>query len=101
VLLSDTLVSGFTTGAAVHVLTSQVKNLLGVKVSRYNGPLKVIYVSVISFHMHGILSLTCISVTGLCTVILPIFSTVVSCDIEHKFQLFRNKLKEIMMGLCL
>jgi MFS superfamily sulfate permease-like transporter len=57
VLLSDTLVSGFTTGAAVHVLTSQVKNLLGVKVPRYSGPLKIIYVSVISIHMNGILSL--------------------------------------------
>jgi MFS superfamily sulfate permease-like transporter len=45
VLLSDTLVSGFTTGAAVHVLTSQVKNLLGVKVPRHSGPLKIVYVS--------------------------------------------------------
>lgn len=44
-LLSDTLVSGFTTGAAVHVLTSQVKNLLGVKVPRHSGPLKLVYVS--------------------------------------------------------
>jgi MFS superfamily sulfate permease-like transporter len=45
VLLSDTLVSGFTTGAAVHVLTSQVKNLLGIKVPRHSGPLKIVYVS--------------------------------------------------------
>ena len=45
VLLSDTLVSGFTTGAAVHVLTSQIKNLLGVKVQRHSGPLKIVYVS--------------------------------------------------------
>lgn len=45
-LLSDTLVSGFTTGAAVHVLTSQVKNLLGVRVPQHRGPLKVVYVSV-------------------------------------------------------
>jgi MFS superfamily sulfate permease-like transporter len=101
VLLSDTLVSGFTTGAAVHVLTSQVKNLLGVKVQRYSGPLKVIYVSVVSFHMHEMLSFTCISVIGLCTVILPIFFHSLNCDSKHKFQLFRNKLKEIIMGLCL
>lgn len=43
VFLSDMLVSGFTTGAAVHVFTSQVKNLFGIQVQRYNGPLKVIY----------------------------------------------------------
>ncbi|XP_064092656.1 prestin-like isoform X2 [Macrobrachium nipponense] len=43
VFLSDMLVSGFTTGAAVHVLTSQVKYLFGIKVPRYNGPLKIIY----------------------------------------------------------
>ncbi|XP_031618524.1 pendrin-like isoform X3 [Contarinia nasturtii] len=29
-LLSETLVSGFTTGAAIHVFTSQVKDLLGI-----------------------------------------------------------------------
>jgi MFS superfamily sulfate permease-like transporter len=45
VLLSDTLVSGFTTGAAVHVLTSQVKNVLGLKIPRHSGPLKIVYVS--------------------------------------------------------
>lgn len=94
-LLSDTLVSGFTTGAAVHVLTSQVKNLLGVKVPRYSGPLKVVYVSVFSIHMHGILSLTCISVTGLCAIILPVFSIVVNSDREHKFQLLRNNLEKL------
>lgn len=32
-LLSETLVSGFTTGAAVHVLTSQVKDLLGLELT--------------------------------------------------------------------
>ncbi|KAK6621366.1 hypothetical protein RUM43_011672 [Polyplax serrata] len=43
VLLSRTLVSGFTTGAAVHVFTSQVRNLLGITVQKYSGPLKIIY----------------------------------------------------------
>lgn len=42
VLLSETLVSGFTTGAAVHVLTSQVKNLLGLKIPKHNGPFKIL-----------------------------------------------------------
>ncbi|XP_045612682.1 prestin isoform X2 [Procambarus clarkii] len=43
VYLSDMLVSGFTTGAAFHVLTSQIKYLLGIHVNTYNGPLKIIY----------------------------------------------------------
>lgn len=36
-LLSETLVSGFTTGAAIHVLTSQIKDLLGLNIPRHKG----------------------------------------------------------------
>ncbi|XP_076060912.1 solute carrier family 26 member prestin isoform X2 [Oratosquilla oratoria] len=43
VFLSDMLVSGFTTGAAVHVLTSQVKYIFGINISRHHGPLKIIF----------------------------------------------------------
>lgn len=43
VLMSDTLVSGFTTGAAVLVFTSQVKHVFGIKLPRYSGAFKVIY----------------------------------------------------------
>lgn len=41
-LLSETLVSGFTTGAAIHVLTSQVKDLLGVSLPTIGGNFKLI-----------------------------------------------------------
>ncbi|XP_055316397.1 solute carrier family 26 member 6-like isoform X2 [Sitodiplosis mosellana] len=41
-LLSETLVSGFTTGAAIHVFTSQVKDLLGIKLSPVVGNFKII-----------------------------------------------------------
>lgn len=43
VYLSETLVRGFTTAAAVHVVVSQLKYLLGVKTRRYTGVLSVIY----------------------------------------------------------
>ncbi|XP_009076534.1 PREDICTED: prestin [Acanthisitta chloris] len=43
IYLTEPLVRGFTTAAAVHVFTSQLKYLLGVKTSRYSGPLSVIY----------------------------------------------------------
>uniref|UniRef100_A0A1B6L5G6 STAS domain-containing protein n=2 Tax=Graphocephala atropunctata TaxID=36148 RepID=A0A1B6L5G6_9HEMI len=43
VLMSDTLISGFTTGAAVLVFTSQIKHVFGIKLPRHAGPLKLIY----------------------------------------------------------
>lgn len=47
-LLSETLVSGFTTGAGIHVFTSQVKDLIGVRLTPVIGNFKVIRVS----HQH-------------------------------------------------
>ncbi|KAL7034789.1 hypothetical protein ACKWTF_008094 [Chironomus riparius] len=41
-LLSECLVSGFTTGAAIHVFTSQVKDLLGIKLQRISGTFEMI-----------------------------------------------------------
>lgn len=43
-LLSECLVSGFTTGAAMHVFTSQVKDILGLELPRIKGYFKVIKV---------------------------------------------------------
>ncbi|XP_030071984.1 prestin isoform X2 [Microcaecilia unicolor] len=43
IYLTEPLVRGFTTAAAVHVFTSQLKYLLGIKTKRYSGPLSVIY----------------------------------------------------------
>uniref|UniRef100_A0A4W6E8Y7 SLC26A/SulP transporter domain-containing protein n=1 Tax=Lates calcarifer TaxID=8187 RepID=A0A4W6E8Y7_LATCA len=43
VYLSDTLVSGFTTAAAVHILVSQLKFVLGLTVPGISGPLSIIY----------------------------------------------------------
>jgi MFS superfamily sulfate permease-like transporter len=36
--ISDPLVSGFTTGSAVHVLSSQLDKAIGVKLHRHSGP---------------------------------------------------------------
>ncbi|RUS81144.1 hypothetical protein EGW08_011085 [Elysia chlorotica] len=41
--LSDPLISGFTTGAAIHVFSSQVKSAFGVHVERFSGPLKLVF----------------------------------------------------------
>lgn len=43
-LLSESLVNGFTTGAAMHVLVSQLKDLFGIKIPRHKGYFQIIYV---------------------------------------------------------
>lgn len=40
-ILSPSLVSGFTTGAAFHVLTSQVKHMLGLSMPKRYGIFKI------------------------------------------------------------
>lgn len=45
IYLTEPLVRGFTTAAAVHVVISQLKYLLGVKTQRFSGPLSAIFVS--------------------------------------------------------
>ncbi|XP_060745503.1 solute carrier family 26 member 3, tandem duplicate 2 [Tachysurus vachellii] len=42
IYLSDTLVSGFTTAAAVHILVSQLKFIFGLKVPGFSGPFAII-----------------------------------------------------------
>ncbi|KAG7454535.1 hypothetical protein MATL_G00260850 [Megalops atlanticus] len=41
--LSDTLVSGFTTAAAVHILVSQLKFVLGLVIPGHSGPLSITF----------------------------------------------------------
>ena len=43
-LFSDVAMSGYTSGAGIHLFTSQLKSLLGVKLPRRIGPLVVIKV---------------------------------------------------------
>uniref|UniRef100_A0A8C5R8C7 STAS domain-containing protein n=1 Tax=Leptobrachium leishanense TaxID=445787 RepID=A0A8C5R8C7_9ANUR len=43
IYLSDALISGFTTAAAIHVLVSQLKFILGLTVKSYSGPLSLFY----------------------------------------------------------
>lgn len=43
--LSEPLVRGYTTGASIHVIVSQLKYTFGINPVRYSGPLSLIYVS--------------------------------------------------------
>ncbi|KAM8708568.1 hypothetical protein ACLKA7_015531 [Drosophila subpalustris] len=42
-LLSEPLVNGFTTAAACHVVTAQLKDVFGIKVPRHKGAFKILY----------------------------------------------------------
>ncbi|KAJ9578106.1 hypothetical protein L9F63_025032, partial [Diploptera punctata] len=77
VLLSDTLVSGFTTGAAIHVLTTQVKNLLGVKVPAHNGPLKLVYTYIDIFQNIGESNPVAIGISAIAISILALYNEVI------------------------
>jgi len=50
VLLTDTLISAFTVGAGIHVLTSQIKHILGVRVAGKTGPGSIvrIYIEIVT-----------------------------------------------------
>lgn len=42
-LLSEPLVNGFTTAAACHVVTAQLKDVLGISVAKHKGAFKILY----------------------------------------------------------
>ena len=48
-LFSDVAMSGYTAGAGIHLFTSQIKSLLGVKMPRRIGPLVVLRVRINKF----------------------------------------------------
>ena len=45
IYMSEPLTRAFTTGAAVYVLISQIKHVLGISTGTYSGALKLVYVS--------------------------------------------------------
>lgn len=67
-ILSETLVSGFTAGAAIHVVTSQMKELLGVKIDSHNGMFQIVLTYYdIGNHIKNVnyatIAVSCITVT--------------------------------------
>lgn len=53
VYISEPLLSGFTCASAVHVFTSQLNGLFGIRLNRATGPFRVFYVSLkIYDHFH-------------------------------------------------
>ncbi|KJH42905.1 STAS domain protein [Dictyocaulus viviparus] len=94
--LSDQIIGGFTTGAAVHVFTAQLDKIFGVSIPRHSGPGKLFFIykelftSIISGHANWITF-----AISLCTIILLFFvKTIIdplmkkSCRIPIPYDLF-------------
>jgi MFS superfamily sulfate permease-like transporter len=46
---------GFTTGAATHIFSAQMKNVFGIKLNQYSGAGKLLFVSICFFvSMHSL-----------------------------------------------
>uniref|UniRef100_A0A8C6P1E7 Solute carrier family 26 member 6 n=1 Tax=Nothobranchius furzeri TaxID=105023 RepID=A0A8C6P1E7_NOTFU len=68
--LSEPLVRGYTTGAAIHVIVSQLKYTFGISPLRYSGPLSLIYTVLEVCHLLpktniGTLVVSIVSIVGL------------------------------------
>ncbi|XP_066490655.1 prestin [Tiliqua scincoides] len=70
IYLTEPLVRGFTTAAAVHVFTSQLKYLLGIKTKRFSGPLSVLYSLIAVFRNITTTNIAALVVGLICMVLL-------------------------------
>ncbi|XP_056224096.1 prestin isoform X2 [Seriola aureovittata] len=84
IYLTEPLVRGFTTAAAVHVVVSQLKYLLGVKTQRFSGPLSAIY------SVKAVLS--DITSTNITTLILGLVCIVFLYGVKDINERFKKKL---------
>ncbi|XP_060886428.1 chloride anion exchanger-like [Labrus mixtus] len=84
VYLSDTLVSGFTTAAAVHILVSQLKFVLGLHVPGISGPLALIYTLEEIFVQ--------ITSTNICDLVMSIVIMVVVFIVKELNERYKAKL---------
>ncbi|XP_040004354.1 chloride anion exchanger-like [Xiphias gladius] len=82
--LSDTLVSGFTTAAAIHILVSQLKFVLGLQVPGISGPLAIIYTLEIIFNK--------ITSTNVCDVVISLVIMVVVFIVKELNDRLKSKL---------
>ncbi|KAL6459551.1 hypothetical protein MHYP_G00313100 [Metynnis hypsauchen] len=70
IYLTEPLVRGFTTAAAVHVFVSQLKYFFGVRTKRFSGPLSVVYSLIAVFKDITSTNITTLIVGLVCVVFL-------------------------------
>lgn len=84
IYLTEPLVRGFTTAAAVHVFASQLKYLLGIKTKRYSGALSIVY-SIIAVFSN-------IATTNVATLIVGMICVILLLGAKEINQRFKHKL---------
>ncbi|XP_063780161.1 anion exchange transporter [Pseudophryne corroboree] len=87
-LLSQPVVSAMTTGAATHVVTSQVKFLLGLQMPYISGPLGMFYIYIYVFK-----HLNLVNIGALLLSILSLCVLIVTTELNEKF---KNKIRFVI-----
>nr|XP_022321583.1 solute carrier family 26 member 10-like isoform X1 [Crassostrea virginica]XP_022321584.1 solute carrier family 26 member 10-like isoform X1 [Crassostrea virginica]XP_022321585.1 solute carrier family 26 member 10-like isoform X1 [Crassostrea virginica] len=85
--MSDPLVSGFTTGAAVHVFTSQVKYVFGLKIPRFPNLFQIIYTYKAIFENIAQTNYVTVIISAICMVILYIVKVHINQRFKHKLKI--------------
>lgn len=84
VVLSDQLVSGFSTGAAFHVATSQIKDLFDIRAKRFSGPFKIIYTYIEIFGDLGNTRLATLLISACAILILAVVKEQINARYREK-----------------
>ncbi|XP_029447520.1 anion exchange transporter [Rhinatrema bivittatum] len=87
-LLPEPVLSSMTTGAATHVVTSQVKYLLGIKMPYISGPLGMFYIYAYAFNN--------IRSVQLEALLLSLLSIVVLVVVKQLNEQFKEKIKVVL-----
>ncbi|XP_064606095.1 prestin-like [Liolophura sinensis] len=80
--MSEPLISAFTSGVAVHVLVSQMKNILGLKIRRHNGMFKIFKTLVEVFQHITDTNLADVLTSSICILLLYL----VKVQVNHRFR---------------
>ncbi|KAG3273913.1 anion exchange transporter isoform X2 [Ictidomys tridecemlineatus] len=87
-LLTEPVISAMTTGAATHVVTSQVKYLLGIKMPYISGPLGFFYI-----YAHVFENIKSVRLEAL---LLSLLSIVVLVLVKELNEQFKRKIKVVL-----
>ncbi|XP_078087222.1 sulfate transporter isoform X2 [Mustelus asterias] len=90
VYLSDSLLSGFATGASFTILTSQVKYLLGISIPRAHGPGSLVKTWVYIFKN--------IHTTNICDLVTSLVCLLVLVPLKEINECYKSKLKVPIPG---
>ncbi|XP_051974709.1 solute carrier family 26 member 3, tandem duplicate 2 [Xyrauchen texanus] len=114
--LSDTLISGFTTAAAVHILVSQLKFIFGLNVPGFSGPLSIIHTlesvfgQITSTNIHDLVTSIVVMVVVLFVkelndrfrsklpvpIPIEVIMTIIACGVSYAFNFRDNHAVEVV-----